>query len=250
MVAHTPIIAMNENVKKYGIPIVIAIIVIYLVLRMSKGGQSSTSTINRLVPLQGENNTAQVQRDNARVSAFSALAQVAGQQIAKESQDQSTALQFEGLKESLISGQEIERIKSGLQRELGLFNLEAITRQIAGQEEANRILSADRRYDTDAQLIAVDRMRAAQESLFSLQAENALRTLQAQISAVSNIGQQYRGQSLERQGTILNALSSIWNQPRVYDYQTAFGGMRPPTLLQQLQGFISGVGSTFFPLGF
>ena len=233
---------MNENLKKYGIPIIIGIIVIYLVLRASKGSESSTSTINRLVPLQGEQNTTQIQRDQAKASAFNTLATVAGQQIASDAQKQSDALQFEGLKESLISGQEIERIKSGLQRELGLQNLDAIKTQVAGQLEANRILSADRRYDTDAQLLAIDRMNTAQASLFSAQAEAAYKTLMTQINAVGNIGTQYRNQSLERQGTILNALSAIWNQPGVYSYQSAFGGSRPPTFLQQLSGLLSGSG--------
>lgn len=242
-----------NSIKQYIIPIVIGVVIIYFFLRLQKGSTSTTSTINRLVPLQGENNTQQVQRDAARTSAFSNLSQVAGQQIASEVQQQSDALQFEGLKESLISGQEIERIKTGLQRELGLQQLEGVIRAIEGEQEANRILSADRRYDIDAQLVAVDRMNAAQQSLFTLQAENAFRTLMAQIGAVGNIGQQYRGQSLERQGTILNALSAIWNQPRVYDYQTAFGGARPPTFLQQLGGFVGQAGNAIrsvFPFGF
>jgi len=235
------------DTKKYIVPAIIGIVLIYVLYRAMQGNKSSTSMINRLVPLQGEQNTAQVQRDQARVNAFSNLAQVAGQQIASVTQKQSEALQFEGLKESLISGQEIERIKAGLQRELGLQGLQAITRQIEGQQEANRILSADRRYDTDAQLVAIDRMNAAQANLYTLQAENAFRTLMTQIGAVGQIGQQYRGQSLERQGTILNALSAIWNQPRVYDYQTAFGGMRPQPFLQQLGGFIGNVGQTLLP---
>lgn len=232
-----------DNIKKYAIPIVIGVIVIYFLLRTRQGSTSQTSTINRLVPLQGENNTTQVQRDAARVSAFSSLSQVAGQQIASEVQRQSNALQFEGLKESLISGQEIERIKTGLERELGLQRLQGVFRAIEGEEEANRILSADRRYDIDAQLLAVDRMNIAQQNLFTLQAENAFRTLMAQIGAVGDIGQQYRGQSLERQGTILNALSAIWGQPNVYNYQSAFGGPRPPTFLQQLGGFIGQTGN-------
>lgn len=244
---------MNENIKKYGIPVVIGIIIIYFILRMQKGSTSTTSTINRLVPLQGETNTQQIQRDAARVNAFSSLAGVAGNQIAADLERQSQSLQFEGLKESLISGQEIERIKGGIQRELGLQQLEAIKTQIAGQEEANRILSADRRYDIDQQLVAQDRMFSAQQSLFSLQAEQAFRTLMTQINAVGNIGTQYRGQSLERQGTILNALSAIWNQPRVYDYQTAFGGARPPGFFNAGGGFDTitrGISRFFSPLGF
>src|SRR5215468_1405575 len=239
-----------DNVKKYGIPIVIAVVILYIVLKLSKGGTSSTSMINRLVPLQGENNTAQSSRDQSRVNAFAALSTVAGQQIAAQNQSQSNALQFEGLKESLISGQEIERIKAGLQRELGLQGLEAIKSQIAGQEEANRINSADRRYDTDAQLMAIDRMNIAQQNLYTLQAQNAFNTLMTQIRAVGDIGTQYRGQSLERQGTLLNALSAIWNQPRVYDYQSAFGGPRPPTFLQQLSAAFNSGMRSFYPFGF
>lgn len=223
-----------DTLKKYALPLIAVVVVFYLLTRLSKGGgQSSTSTINRLVPLQGENNTSQVQRDQARVQGFQALAGVAQSQIAAEAQDKQLAY-----------GVNVENIKAGLQRELGLQNFRAIIRQIEGNEEAYRIESADRRYDIDQQMIASQRMLQAQENFASIQARSALDTLLAQIDAVQSVGQQYRGQSLERQGTILNALGGIWNQPRVYDYQTAFGGPRPPTFLQQLGGFIGQAGST------
>lgn len=223
-----------DTLKKYALPLVAVLVVLYFLTRLSKGGgQSSTSTINRLVPLQGENNTTQTQRDQARVQGFTALAGVAQSQIAAEAQDKQLAY-----------GVNVENIKAGLQRELGLQNFNAIIRQIEGNEEAYRIASADRRYDIDQQMIASQRMLQAQENVASIQARSALDTLLAQIQAVQSVGQQYRGQSLERQGTILNALGGIWNQPRVYDYQTAFGGPRPPTFLQQLGGFIGQAGQT------
>jgi len=235
---------MNENLKKYAIPIIVGVVVLYLIFRTTKGSTSSTSTINRLIPI-GESNTQTVNRDQARVAAFSSLSQVAGQQISYEADKQRNLtrlqgdqLSLEGLKYSLLSGQEVERIKAGLQRELGLQQLEGLIRQIAGQEEVYRINSADRRYDTDAQLMAIDRMNTAQMNLYNAQSENAFRTLMAQIEAVGQVGQQYRSQSLEGQGTILNALSAIWGQPRVYDYQSAFGGPRSVPILQQITGLI------------
>jgi uncharacterized MAPEG superfamily protein len=229
---------MGDTLKKYAIPILIGVVVLYVVMRYARGGgsTSTTSTINRLVPLQGEQNTAQVARDQARVSAFSNLAGVAGQQIAAEAQAGQ-----------LSYGEKVENIKAGLQRELGLQGLEGLKLQIAGQEEVYRINSADRRYDTDAQLLASQRMATAQENMFSTQADLAFRTLMAQIGAVQSTAREYRGQSLERAGTYLNALSAIWNQPRVYDYQTSFGGPRGPSILQQITGLLQGAGSFINP---
>lgn len=234
---------MGETLKKWAIPIVAGIVMLYLLLRFSRGGNGASQprTSYVLQSSGGGDSGAPSARESSRIAGFQALTTAAGQEIASRAKKQSEDLQFAGLKESLISGQEIERIKSGLQIELGLQNLEGLTRQIAGQEEAYRIASADRRYDVDAQLAAVQRGYSAQETIFSLQARQAWDTLQAQIAAVSSAGQQYRNQSLERQGTILNALSSIWGQ-RPYSYTEAFGGPRPPTFLQQLGGFFGQIG--------
>lgn len=229
---------MDQRIINYGVPIVVSVVVVYLVVKQSNSSTSTTSTINRLVPLSGENNTQAAQsRDAARVSAFSSLAQVAGQQISAEAQQQSEKTQLEGLMQTLTSGQEIEKIKSGLQRELGLQGLGALKMQLAGIDEANRVASADRRYDTDAQLMSIDRMASADRAMFGLQSDSALQMLKAQIAAVQSTGAEYRNQSLERAGTYLNALGSIWNQPGIYNYQSAFGGNRPPTFLQQLGTF-------------
>lgn len=234
---------MGESLKKWAIPIVAGLVILYLIFRFSKGGSASGQPrTSYILQSQGAGDAgAPSARESSRIAGFQGLATVAGQKIAASAQRQSEELQLTGLKESLISGQEIERIKSGLQRELGLFNLDAIVRQIAGQEEAYRIASADRRYDVDAQLAAVQRGYQAQESLFTTQARAAWDTLQAQIAAVSSVGGQYRGASLERQGTVLNALASIWGQ-RPYSYTEAFGGPRPPPFLQQLGGFIGQIG--------
>lgn len=232
---------MNSDILKYVIIGVAAIAVVWIVSRRRSappGGQ--TRTINRLIPLAGENNTSPVNRDQARVEGFQALANIAGLQISSESQERQGGRELEGLRASLISGQEIERIKAGIQRELGLFDLDKVRSALAAEERAYQLSSADRRYDIDAQLLSADRALASNERLFGLREESAWRQLQAQIAAVGQVGQQFRGQSLERQGTILNALASIWGQ-RPYDYQSAFGGPRPPGFFQGLFGTLSSV---------
>lgn len=226
---------MNETLKKWALPVVGVIVVLYLLMRASRGGGSQPRTSYLLQSSGGGDASGAAQaKSAAQIAGFQALTTFAGQKLSAETQQKAQEAELTGLRETLTSGQEIERIKGGIQRELGLQNLEALSRQIAGQTEAYRIASADRRYDTDAQLAAIDRNAAAQANLFTMQSKAALDMLLTQINAVSSVGQQYRNQSLERQGTILNSLTGIWGQGQPYSYINAFGGPRPPTFLQQL----------------
>lgn len=69
--------------------------------------------------------------------------------------------------------------------------------------------------------------------------------LQLQVDSLASTANQYRNQSLERQGTILNSLTTLFTGQAPYTYQGAFGGPRPPTLLQQ----ITALAGTILPQG-
>lgn len=227
---------MNQKTLLYVGGAVAVVVVLYFLLKGSQS-TSSTSTINRLVPLQGENNSQLVGQvdSSAKAAMFSDLSRLV-----------SENLQLEGLKTTLLSGQETERIRAGIQKELGMQNLEAVRLQVDGTVEAQRVVSADRRYDTDMQLVAQDRILQAQKDVYATQANSQYQSLLAQIGAVQSVGSQYRNQSLERQGTILNALTSLWGQTP-YNYVDAFGGNRPPTFLQQLSSAINSGARAFQP---
>lgn len=75
----------------------------------------------------------------------------------------------------------------------------------------------------------------------TLQNQAAKEQLDTKISTLNQVGNTYRNQSLERQGTILNAYSDLFTGNAPYNYVSAFGGPRPPTLLQQLTALASSI---------
>jgi len=79
----------------------------------------------------------------------------------------------------------------------------------------------------------------------TLQNQAAKEQLDTKISTLNQVGNTYRNQSLERQGTILNAYSDLFTGNAPYNYVSAFGGPRPPTLLQQ----ITALAGTLLPSG-
>src|SRR5262249_27494476 len=236
-----------EQLKKWAVPIVAGLLILYLIMRSKGGGGASQPRTSYLLQSSGGGDEGAVgqARDAMRIAGFQSLAQLAGEKLTAETEQKNREAELEGLRLTLTSGQEVERIRGGIERELGLQNLEGLTRQIEGQTEAYRIQSSDRRYDTDAQIRAIDATSRANESMFTLQARAALDTLLAQIGAVSTVGKQYRNKSLERQGTILTALASAFGQSHPYSYQSAFGGPRPPAFLQQLAGALNSAGRFF-----
>lgn len=79
----------------------------------------------------------------------------------------------------------------------------------------------------------------------TLQNQAAKEQLDTKINTLNQVGNTYRNQSLERQGTILNAYSDLFTGNAPYNYVSAFGGPRPPTLLQQL----TALAGTILPQG-
>lgn len=84
----------------------------------------------------------------------------------------------------------------------------------------------------------------------TLQNQAAKEQLDTKINTLNQVGNTYRNQSLERQGTILNAYSDLFTGNAPYNYVSAFGGPRPPTLLQQIRALAgtllpSGIGGFF-----
>jgi hypothetical protein len=146
-------------------------------------------------------------------------------------------------------------LAAGVQRALGMYDYE---KTVAGYERDTELMGLQTKsaeflagLQSDTQLALQRDYLASVIEQLGIQTQARKDEVANQISAVASVGQQYRNQSLERQGTILNALASIWGQ-NPYSYQEAFGGPRPPTFMQQLSGLVSSVAQAskaLFPWG-
>lgn len=172
----------------------------------------------------------------ARASAFQALTQVAGAQtqanLARYQTDAS-------LKATQIAADTSERTRSA---------------ELASQERISESGFSLQRYLAELQqalgLKGLDVQQATtqagyqyQENLYAQDLANRLALMQLQTGAIQNAAQTYRNQSLERQGTILNALTSLYGVGAPYSYQSAFGGPRPPGFFSPGGGFSNILGS-------
>jgi hypothetical protein len=187
-------------------------IVVFAIYKLSP---RTSQTIETLVPVgsvdKAPNEDNAVLR-SAQVSAFESLVG-----LGKTQTESTTALSLEDIRgkamsESLRYQSEtalsLAEIESGLQEYLA--SLQSETALGLGSQNLQLGL-----YQTDAQL----------EGL-RIYGANRMAEITQQIEAIQNAGLTYRNQSLERQGTILNALLSAGSRQPVYDYQNAFGGTR------------------------
>lgn len=203
----------------------------------------------------------------ARLGAFNALASLGATETQSGVAKYQTDAQLEAT-----------RLASGVQQTLGLGEQStAVTLQSLitnAQQKIQELLTGAQVSINDSQLASAERQQAAgidfqkfalpigvdlskygidsqaqqylaglktQETLYQADLANRLALMQQQIGAVNNVGITYRNQSLERQGTILNALSQIWGGGASYNYQSAFGKTNT-SILQQL--FPQGIGET------
>lgn len=171
----------------------------------------------------------------AKVGAFNAVAQLGAAQIAAETTRDQTAAQLEATRIASQVQQGEQATQTTLQRIISDAQ-ERVQALVTGAQE--RIQSQT----ISAQLTGQQANLDAQSYLYNLDLQNRLQQMQLQIGAVNNAAVTYRNQSLERLGTIFNALGQIWGGGSPYSYQQSFGGPRGPSVLQQL--FPQGIGST------
>lgn len=166
-------------------------------------------------------------REASRLGAFQALAGLGAAQTQAEVTRYQTNAQLEAT-----------RVQSSLAETLGLGEFSSRERmQRAEYEQRNKELPLTldlQRYGIDAQVRQFVEQLNSQKDLYALDFSNRQALQAQQIAAIERTAREYRNQSLERAGTYLNALQTAWNQGSTYNYQDAFGGPRPPSILSQL----------------
>lgn len=224
--------------------------------------QGESQTANTAAKLQAFNALASLgaTQTESGVTRYQTDAQLEATRLASSVQqtlglgEQSTSLSLQ----QLVSNAQlrIQELFSGTQTSLNNANLASQERQqsasYANQERLQAAgfdfqrfalpLNLDvTKYGLDSELQQYLAGLKSQETLYQADLANRLAQMQQQIAAVNGVGQTYRNQSLERQGTILNALSQIWGGGASYNYQSAFGKTNT-SILQQL--FPQGIGQT------
>jgi len=247
---------------------ILALVVVYALTRIK------APEVQQVPEFIGSANASQTTDANAnlaaKLNAFTSLAGLGASQTNADLQRYQTDAQLEATREAsrvevagqgmqerlqaIISGsaERLQSIISGTQLQgnqqqvdLSKYSIDSQERQAAAGYDFQRFalpLNLDlSKYGIDTQLQQYLAGLGAQQSMYQADLANRLATIQTQIGAVNSVGQTYRNQSLERQGTILNALSQIWGGGSAYTYQNSFGKTNT-SVLQQL--FPQGIGQT------
>lgn len=225
---------------------IVALVVLYLISKMqspepqrvaefvgSPTAQASPDMAareaGRAQAFQAVASVAQVQTQ-ADVTRYQTDASLSATQIAAGVQERVAMAQTASGERTALAGFDLQRFIAEIQERLGLANNET-------QLELGKA-----GYDF-------------QRGLYELDLANRLQQQAQQVAAISSAAQTYRNQSLERQGTILNALTSVFGTQQPYNYVDAFGGPRQPGFFSAGGGFsqILNAGGRFlgnFGLGF
>lgn len=210
--------------KTIAIGIGVVVLIIWLAKRMQP---SETQTITQLVPVGSVPSTANQDSnqvyDANKTTAFLGVLELGKAELAAKVQQMNIGTQIP-----------LEQIRADVtlasfDRDLGLGNLSSKTAL-----ELSRMQTESQQAQTFAAI-------QASERALQLQNEAQAQRMREATQAINSASITYRNQSLERQGTILNALTTLYTGQAPYTYQSAFGGTRPPGILQQL--FPQGIGS-------
>lgn len=178
-------------------------------------------------------------RESSRLGAFQALAQLGASQIAATTNKDQTAAQLEATR--IASGVQMNE-QSTAERIQGIISssAERIQELLTGAQE--RVASQTITADVTKTQSALD----FQAQAYAADLSNRAATAKLQLEAVQKAAYDFRNQSLERQGSVFNALAQTWGAGQPYSYQNSFGGARGPSVLQQLfPGGIGGIVSGF-----
>lgn len=259
--------------KKQIIFVVIGIaVVIYLINKLQPG---ETNVVSQIVPVGSIDSNGVDERalfEANKTNAFSVLANVAQGQQASEVQIKNIENQLNletvraqvqlGLADyaSTVASKQAEYQynlgQSALLTQKDIAAIEAQTEQmrdkygfdatLAGYASAYQLQELLSKTQIQGLTIQTDAEREYNQSYFSnllermrLQNQAEKEQLDTKINALNQVSNTYRNQSLERQGTILNAYSNLFTGSAPYNYQDAFGGSRPPGILSQITGLLS-----------
>lgn len=243
--------------KKQIIFVIIGIaVVIYLINKLQPG---ETNVVSQIVPVGSIDSNGVDERalfEANKTNAFSVLANVAQGQQASEVQIKNieNQLNLETVRATVASKQaeyQYNLGQSALLTQKDIAAIEAQTEQmrdkygfdatLAGYASAYQLQELLSKTQIQGLTIQTEADREYTQTYFknlldtiTLQNQAAKEQLDTKINTLNQVANTYRNQSLERQGTILNAYSNLFTGNAPYNYVSAFGGPRPPTLLQQL----------------
>jgi len=201
------------------------VVLLYIVKKLQPG---ETQTITQMVPVGSVNNASNVDAhalyDTNKTQAFLGVLELGKADLAARVQAQNIATQVP-----------LENVRKDVA--LASFDRDL---QLGGLSSKTAIQLAQLQSDSELQAARIARESAS--DLLQAQIKARAAEIESATNAINSAGITYRNQSLERQGTILNALTTLYTGQAPYNYQSAFGGTRPPSILQQL--FPGGIGST------
>lgn len=235
-----------------------------------------SQTISQIIPVGSVPSTsgtdAHIVFDNNKTAAFQSLVSLASNQqnanVANKSLDTNVTLEdirgktnLAAIADTNQTNISLASIQAALGRYLGFYNYTgAVDVANINAEKETKIAGIASDKDISIANIGSDTAKYLQDvqgktqiqlqtgylanslDALKLQTEAAKAATQQRIDALNNTANAYKGNSLERQGTVLNALASIFGSEQPYSYQNSFGGARPPGILQQL--FPQGIGQT------
>lgn len=211
--------------KENYILIAIGGVVLFLIWRL----RPQTVSVPTLVPVASPNQEGATDgRDPARVAAFESLASLGQSAFAADANRDTVMAQLEA--ERVRSGAELDIERSRISAESAIASL--------GLETQERIAMGELAAQAGVESKRIDAERALGEALYQAR----LNEVQAQIGALNNVAFSFRNQSLERQGTILNAFTSTFGAGAPYNYVDAFG-RQSQTGAQAFGSVLGGIGS-------
>lgn len=211
------------------------VLVIWLIKKLQPG---ETQTVSQLVPVgninANPNADAHQAYDANKTTAFLGILDLGKSQLAAKVQSENVATQLP-----------LEQIRAGVannqtqaQKDVGLASFDRDL-QLGGLTSKTAIALAQ--LQSDSQLAQQKAVVDAANTQLQAQLDARAREQSNAINAINSASITYRNQSLERQGTILNALTTLFTGQAPYNYQAAFGKVNTP-LIQQL--FPQGIGGT------
>lgn len=224
---------MDKKTIIFGI--IGVVLVIWLIKKLQPG---ETQTVSQLVPVgninANPNADAHQAYDANKTTAFLGVLDLGKSQLAAQIQNANIASQIP-----------LEQIRAGVannqtqaQKEVGLASFDRDL-QLGGLTSKTAIALAQ--LQSDSQLAQQKAIVDAANTQLQAQLDARAAEQANAINAINSASITYRNQSLERQGTILNALTTLFSGQAPYNYQNAFGKVNTP-LIQQL--FPQGIGGT------
>lgn len=219
---------MDKKTILFGV--VGLLVLIWIVKRMQPG---ETQVVSQLVPVGSVPNNSNVEvraiYDANKTQAFLGVLELGKSQVAARIQELNIESQLP------LENVRADVARSSFARDIDISKAQfARDIELGGLSSKTAIQLAQLQTDSElAQTMAG--VRAAEQQL-----EYQQQNLIAGTNAINYASNAFRKQSLERQGTILNALTTLYTGQAPYNYQSAMGGQRPPTFMQQL--FPGGVG--------